>query len=282
MEFDLGAGRWAEDPSMILELVRARLRSKGSEDVARRMGRLLEKRAGAIDEAVAASPLWKRPILRRLARVVELYMPLREAPKHYAVFVFRRARNAALELGRRLTGDGLLDVQGDVFYLEWPELVELAGDRGQVDGLRERIEVRKVQLTRYRSETPPDLYRSDGVPVAEKSSCTAPAEEGVLRGTGTSPGRAEGPVRILTEPDPRLVLEGDILVMRYADPGWTPLFPMAAAVVMEVGGLMCHAAVVAREMGIPAVFGVPGALAALQDGQVVTVDGDAGTVKLKS
>ncbi len=279
MEFDLGAVRWAEDPSMIIELVKARLRSKGTEDVTRRMERLREKRAGAVNEAVAASPLWKRPILRRLARLVELHMPLREAPKHYAVFVFRRARSAALELGRRFAREGILDTQGEVFYLEWPELVKLAGDRGQLEGLRGRIEVRKAQLVRYRSETPPDLYRSDGVPVEEKSTHDVPVEDGVLRGTGISPGRAEGPVRILTEPDPRLVREGDILVMRYADPGWTPLFPMASAVVMEVGGLMCHAAVVAREMGIPAVFGVPGALDALKEGRVVTVDGDAGTVK---
>ncbi len=73
--------------------------------------------------------------------------------------------------------------------------------------------------------------------------------------------------------------EGDIIVMEFADPGWTPLFTRAAAVVMEVGGLMCHAAVVAREMGIPAVFGVSDATRILTDGQRVSVDGTAGTVK---
>jgi pyruvate,water dikinase len=89
-------------------------------------------------------------------------------------------------------------------------------------------------------------------------------------------------VRILTEPDPRAMSDGDVIVMELADPGWTPLFPRAAAVVMEVGGLMCHAAVVARELGIPAVFGVDGATQLLREGQVVIVDGNAGVVRVES
>ena len=72
--------------------------------------------------------------------------------------------------------------------------------------------------------------------------------------------------------------DGDIIVMEFADPGWTPLFPRASAVVMEIGGLMCHAAVVAREMGIPAVFGVHDATNLLADGQHVEVDGTLGTI----
>jgi len=99
-----------------------------------------------------------------------------------------------------------------------------------------------------------------------------------LPGIAISGGRASGPVRILTQPDPRAMADGDIVVMEHADPGWTPLFPRAAGVVMEIGGLMCHAAVVARELGIPAVFGVKGATRILHDGQLITVDGSAGTI----
>ena len=73
--------------------------------------------------------------------------------------------------------------------------------------------------------------------------------------------------------------DGDVIVMEFADPGWTPLFPRAAAVVMEVGGAMCHAAVVARELGIPAVFGVAGATQVLRDGERVIVDGETGVVR---
>src|SRR5262249_11853169 len=102
--------------------------------------------------------------------------------------------------------------------------------------------------------------------------------DGSLRGEGVSAGTAEGPVRVLREPDPRAMGDGDVIVVTLADPGWTPLFPRAAAVVMEVGGTLCHAAIVARGLGIPAVFGVAGATRRLRAGQPVRVDGRAGTV----
>jgi pyruvate,water dikinase len=211
-------------------------------------------------------------------------MPLREAPKHYALVVFWRARQAAQELGRRFAAAGWIATDSDVFFLEWREVQSLAcGDPPPAD-LEGRIAARKAELERYRSEQPPDFVRSDGVPVGEGTE----GEEGegedgegdVLRGTAVSGGGAAGRVRILHQPDARQMRNGEVLVVRYADPGWTPLFAHAAAVVMEVGGLMCHAAVVAREMGIPAVFGARDATRLLSDGQMVRVDGGAGTVEL--
>ena len=85
---------------------------------------------------------------------------------------------------------------------------------------------------------------------------------------------------MLDAPDPGALAEGEILVVHLADPGWTPLFPRASGLVMEVGGLMCHAAVVARELGIPADFGVQGATRALSNGDRIEIDADAGTVTL--
>ncbi len=275
MEFDLGARRWAEDPTMIVELVRAGLRSPARESVTARMDRLAEARRRALDQAVAASPRWRRPLLRRLARGVELYMPLREAPKHYAMFVFQRTRQAAIELGQRLVDRGILAAREEVFYLRWPELLALV--RGEATEGPPRLDERHALLERFRTERAPDFLRSDGVPIVEESSFQETAE-GELRGTAVSAGRASGPVRILRAPDPRAVEAGEVLVMEYADPGWTPLFPRAAAIVMEVGGLMCHAAVVARELGIPAVFGVRGAVRLLADGERVGVDGHLGTI----
>ena len=102
---------------------------------------------------------------------------------------------------------------------------------------------------------------------------------GVLRGTGASGGRASGPARVVRGPDDFAdVLPGDVLVCRETDPAWTPLFGVVAAVVTETGGLLSHAAIVARELRLPAVLGVPAATAALRDAGTVTVDGDAGTV----
>ncbi|MCD4748276.1 MAG: hypothetical protein K8R59_02780 [Thermoanaerobaculales bacterium] len=276
MEFDLGAPRWSDDPTMIVELVRAGLRSV-REGIGKRMIRLGEDRDRALTAALAASSRWRRPVMCWLARLVELYMPLREAPKHYGLFVFDRARRAALEIGKRLSRDDLLDSPDDVFLLEWPELSALADGRPGLESHRQKVAERRVQYQRFLDQPAPDFLRSDGVPVDLHHDLPG-VNEHELVGTGVSAGRATGRVKVLSEPDPRAIADGDVIVMRFADPGWTPLFPRAAAVVMEVGGLMCHAAVVAREMGIPAVFGVRLATEVLSDGEQVEVDGSRGVI----
>ncbi len=276
-EFDLSAPRWSEDPSMILGLVKAQLEMPVREGVRKKMERLALERRVAVAEAIASAPFWKRPYLRLMARLVELYMPLREGPKHYAMFAFRRIRRCAVELGRRLAERGVLDTGEDVFFLELGELSALALGRWTED-MRPAVRERRKLHEHFLSESTPDFVRSDGVPVSEEPSDTGPALPGTLRGTPISAGRASGPVKVLTRPDPSAVSDGDVLVMVFADPGWTPLFPRASAVVMEVGGLMCHAAVVAREMGVPSVFGVRDATKLLRDGQRVAVDGSTGTV----
>jgi pyruvate,water dikinase len=280
MEFDLGATRWSEDPSMILELVRARVAAPGKEGIGERMERLGGERQRALEEAYAASPFWKRPYLKLMARLVRLYMPLREAPKHYGMVLFTRSRRCALELGRRLADRGVLERTEDVFFLEMRELVEAVQGGRPPEETRALIPGRRALHERFLREKAPDFLRSDGVPVQEEAP-SGRQETGTLLGTAVSAGRASGPVKVLQSPDPSAVTDGDVLVMVFADPGWTPLFPGASAVVMEVGGAMCHAAVVAREMGIPAVFGVPGATSLLKNGQRVTVDGSSGTVVLE-
>lgn len=102
-----------------------------------------------------------------------------------------------------------------------------------------------------------------------------------LQGLSASAGIATGSVRVITGPsDFRRVGPGDVLVCRHTDPAWTPLFQVAAAVVTETGGVLSHAAIVAREVGMPAVLGVPEATRALPDGATVTVDGGAGSIHL--
>ena len=102
-----------------------------------------------------------------------------------------------------------------------------------------------------------------------------------LRGLGVSAGRATGPARLLRHPDEGARLQhGDVLVAPSTDPGWTPLFLRASALVLEVGGSLSHGAIVAREYGLPAVANLPGVLTAVRDGQLLTVDGDTGRVEL--
>ncbi len=279
-EFDLSAPRWSEDPSMILGLVRAGLASPPGERATDRLAREAERRKAAVAAAVAASPWWRRPMLRWIARQVELAWPLREAPKHYAMVVFQRMRAAILEMGSRLVKRGLIAARDDVLFLEWGEVQTLSRASGEEKDYRRLVLERRARHQRHVAQPAPDFVRSDGVPVIDEAETSVP-EDGVLRGSGVSGGRVSGPVRILRVPDPGAMADGDVIVMDFADPGWTPLFPRALGVVMEVGGTMCHAAVVARELGIPAVFGVAGATRLLADGRTVTVDGDQGTVTVR-
>jgi phosphohistidine swiveling domain-containing protein len=272
-EFDLARPRWSEDPGMILALVRARLASPASEGVAERLERLAGQRRRAVAAALSAAPAWRRPWMRYLAWLVAEYMPMREAPKHYTMVCYQRMRASVLEAGRRLGERGVIETPDDVFFLTMAEVRTVFRD-GSLASLRETLSARRQSHARHLAVRPPGHLRSDGVPVADGR----PVREGALSGIGASGGRASGPVRILRSPDPAAMAVGDVIVVEFADPGWTPLFPRAGALVMEVGGAMCHAAVVAREVGIPAVFGVAGATTALRDGQVVTVDGDLGTV----
>jgi pyruvate,water dikinase len=256
--------------------VRTGLRSAEGERATDRLARQAAERERAVAAAVAEAPFWRRPWLRLCARLVASYMPLREAPKHYAMHAFARIRASALELGRRFAARGVLAAPADVFFLEWSEVRHLAEGRPPLPGLRRLVAERQARHELFRALPRPHFVRSDGVPVLEEEP--APGPDGALRGDGVSAGTASGPVRILREPDPHAMRDRDVIVVTLADPGWTPLFPRASAVVMEVGGTLCHAAVVARELGIPAVFGVTGATRRLHDGQSVRVDGRAGTV----
>jgi phosphoenolpyruvate synthase/pyruvate phosphate dikinase len=106
------------------------------------------------------------------------------------------------------------------------------------------------------------------------------SSDGILRGLGCSAGVAEGRVRIVRSPDDDLALGGHILVAPRTDPGWAPLFPSARAIVVERGSLLSHSAVLARELGIPAVVGVAGVVNFLRDGELVRIDGTEGTIQL--
>jgi pyruvate,water dikinase len=126
----------------------------------------------------------------------------------------------------------------------------------------------------------PRLLLSDGQAFYEGMAAPEGAEEGVLTGSPVSPGVADGAVRVILDPRGASLALGEILVCPGTDPAWTPLFLVAGGLVTEVGGLMTHGAVVAREYGIPAVVGVTGATVRLATGQRVRVDGTCGRVTI--
>ena len=183
-----------------------------------------------------------------------------------------------LGFGLRLVAEGLLDERDDVWMLEREELRAALTEPAD---LRAIVAARRADLERGREEgarpflgDPPEQRERDAV--VERFYGSAGT---ALSGSGASPGIAEGIARVVAGPaDFARIRNGDVLVTTTTTPAWTPLFPSLGALVTETGGILSHAAVVAREYRLPAVVGAAGATKAIVDGTRVRVDGTAGTV----
>src|SRR5438093_1419128 len=216
----------------------------------------------------------RRAILRFLLGRVRLLGGLREQPKFQIMRVFALGHALIAPVGGELVERGLLDVPDDAFFLTLPELRRaIAGEdlRGTV--VDRRALYRREQGRRH----VPRVLLSDGTDA--ETEIAAPTD-GAIRGTPASPGIARGIAHVIRSPVGARLEPGEVLVAPSTDPGWTPLFLTAGALVMEMGGMMSHGAVVAREYGIPAVVGVVNATGRITTGDQVTVDGSAGTVAL--
>jgi pyruvate,water dikinase len=188
-------------------------------------------------------------------------------------------RRMMLESGEELAAAGVLARPDDIFFLRYEELAVLGNDeRGTMkDEWRRIVAERRLAYERERMRRQvPRVLLSDGRAFYE--GLGAGDGDGALSGSPVSPGVVEGIVHVVFDPRGAQLAPGEILVCPGTDPSWTPLFLTAGGLVMEVGGLMTHGSVVAREYGIPAVVGVHQATSRLHDGQRVRVDGTAGRV----
>jgi len=216
----------------------------------------------------------------------------REYPKFFAVRMFALFRRVLGKIGQDLVAAGRLDRAEDVYFLWFRDWQGSEGDADRRDpggpvGRRdsgapaERRDLRDLAAANraeYQRElgrrSIPRVLTSEG-----EAFYGAPVTvAGALVGTAASPGVHEGRVRVIRDPKGTKLEQGEVLVAPGTDPAWTPLFLTAGALVMEIGGIMSHGSVVAREYGIPAVVGIPDATRRLRDGQRVRVDGESGLV----
>jgi pyruvate,water dikinase len=186
--------------------------------------------------------------------------------------IFALGHALVAPVGADLAGRGLLETADDVFFLTLPEARRAISGEDMRTVVTERRAVYRRELGRRHI---PRVLLSDGT---DAETLVAGAADGAIRGTPASPGIARGPAHVIRSPVGARLEPGEVLVAPSTDPGWTPLFLTAGALVMEMGGMMSHGAVVAREYGIPAVVGVPDATGRIATGDDVTVDGSAGTV----
>ena len=277
LEMDLASPRYADDPALALGQMSFMVVDDEGFDPEVAHLHNVEERRRAYEELVKSSGWLRRRMLRRAHRIIECYAGCRDDPKYHLVLFGHAVRRRLLMEARSLVRDGRLDDPEHVFDLQFQDL-EAAAEDPSLD-LRALREERTRFLRKLEAQVRefPALIDSRG-----RILRPPPREErpGELRGLGVSPGVVTGPVKVLHDPREKRVERGDVLVAYTTDPGWTPLFVNAAAVLLEVGGLLQHGAVVAREYGKPCVAGIDGLMTKLEDGQTVEVDGTEGLVRL--
>lgn len=277
-EIDLGVPRWAEDPEYLLNILLGYLaladESRAPEAVFVRAAAEAEAMARTLVDRARARGRFGAALVRFAFDRTRQLIGLREYTKYHTVLVLAEARRQLRAVGAELAARGALGAPGDIAFLDFTELA------GAIDGTDVR-DVIAHRRARYEQELPrrrvPRVLLSDGTePEAEMLS--GGDADGALTGTAASAGSAEGTARVVLDPAGARLAAGEVLVAPSTDPGWTPLFLTASAVVLEMGGVNSHGAVVAREYGIPAVVGVSRATELITDGQRVRVDGSAGRV----
>jgi rifampicin phosphotransferase len=271
-EIDAGMPRWREESGHVLQVLRTYLSHAEGSDPERQFlegAKAAEVAAARLVERVRREKGWLRArLLSFLLCRVRALGGRREFPKFLVVRIFAAVRRMIARAGVALAAAGRLDRAEDVFFLDLNDLASPAD-------LRDRAARNRADYERELGrKVIPRVMTSEG-----ETFYTAPdTVPGSLVGTGASPGVYEGTVRVILDPRGAKLEPGEVLVAPSTDPGWTPLFLSAGALVMELGGVMSHGSVVAREYGIPAVVGVPGATRLLRTGQRVRVDGEGGQV----
>ncbi|WP_018213918.1 phosphoenolpyruvate synthase [Desulfitobacterium hafniense] len=277
-EIDIAKDRWIENPEPLAKSILSIVHS-APEGIHRQEYQLTKEKAlqaadDLVKEVERKHGKLKAGIMRRLIRIVRNYLPVREHPKYLIMKLILICKRAFLAEAKLLVEKGLLATEKDIFYVNFWELYQAIQNNSSLIGL---VEQRKEEYRHYKKLSAPRLLTSDGEePKASYQRENLPS--GSLIGMPVSSGRIEGIAKVVTDPAEASVNKGEILVAPFTDPGWTPLFINASGLVMEVGGLLTHGTVVAREYGIPAVVGIADATKKIKTGQRIRVEGDAGYV----
>lgn len=279
-EIDIAKERWIEDPKPLAKSILAIVKTS-EEGIHRKEYKETKEKAKKaaeefIKEVEAKHGKVKGKIVRRLIRVLRNVLPAREHPKYLIMKMILVFKQAFLQEAKILVGKGYLVEEKDIFYLNFWELYSAIQNN---ESLIELVLQRKEEYVHYRKLSTPRVLTSDGEEIKAGYNKEA-MPEGALPGIPVSSGVIEGFARVITDPTQESINKGEILVAPFTDPGWTPLFINAAGLVMEIGGLLTHGTVVAREYGIPAVVGVSEATKRIKTGQKIRVDGNAGFVMI--
>ena len=280
-EIDITRPRWSERPTTLIPLVLAHVKNMEAGESERRFERGRQEAAAKeqdVLERLRSQPDGERKAADTKVMIdrVRTFMGYREYPKYGMVSRYFLYKRALMREGQRLVEAGVLRDPDDIDFLRFDELHEVARTN-HAD--HELIDQRRAEFRAHQTLTAPRVLTSDGEAV-DGSYRGRDVPDGALVGLAVSSGTVEGRARVITDIANSDLAPGDILVTGYTDPSWTPLFVSIAGLVTEVGGMMTHGAVIAREYGLPAVVAVDGATRHIGDGQRIRVHGTDGYVEL--
>ncbi|MFJ9574841.1 rifamycin-inactivating phosphotransferase [Streptomyces sp. NPDC101191] len=292
-EIDITRPRWHERPGALIPVILDNVRNFEAGAAARRFEEGRGKAHAKAQEVLSRlrdlpDGDRKADETRRMIDTVRAFIGYREYPKYGIVSRYFLYKQALLQEAARLVDAGVLPERDDVFYLTFQEFRDLvrqaygpdAGDPSTRAGrLGELLRQRKEEFRSHEALTPPRVLTSEGEALTG-SYRREDVPPGALIGLPVSAGTVEGRARVVLDIADADLEAGDILVTAFTDPSWSPLFVGAAGLVTEVGGLMTHGAVIAREYGLPAVVGVDRATRLIQDGQRIRVHGTGGYVEI--
>jgi rifampicin phosphotransferase len=279
-EIDITRERWNERPAALIPVLQSNIRSFAPGEALRRFEQgLQEAEAKERDllQRLAAEPDKAAETKAMIARL-RTFSGYREFPKYAIVRRLWVYKEALLQEADRLVAAGVLQDPSDMSYLTFAQLQQAVRTTTPVDP--DTINNAKRAFDTYTSLTPPRVLTSDGEAVTGAYRARADAPPGALLGLAVSAGTVEGRARVVLDLEHADFQPGDILVTTFTDPSWTPVFPAIAGLVTEVGGLMTHGAVIAREYGLPAVVGVENATKLIRDGERIRVDGTSGYLEV--
>ncbi|MFD1539293.1 rifamycin-inactivating phosphotransferase [Nonomuraea guangzhouensis] len=278
-DIDFTRTRWSEDPTLLVPLILGNIKNFAPGERERKIEQGRAEAERTMNDLLAN--LQNKRKAKKAARQMSLvrhFIGYREYSKHACLQRYGLYKQALMGEARKLVAQGVIKDPEDVYFLSLEEFREVV-NTGRLDYavITERREAHET----YQKLTPPRVITSEGEVInGEYDGSNRP--EGALAGIPVSSGVVEGRARVVLSMEDADVEEGDILVTVFTDPSWSALFVSVKGVVMEVGGVMTHGAVIAREYGLPAVVGVEGATQRIHDGQLIRLNGSEGYVEVLS
>ena len=220
----------------------------------------------------------KKRKLRKIHRYIEFLGGFRDHPKYEIIQMLYPFRKRAIEIGEKLSKEKKIESKDDIFHLKIEDLEKALSDKTY--DIKSIIQSNKAFYQKVERQVHqfPYLIDSRGRIIRQKYKIS----KDQIAGEGLSRGVAKGPIKVLKHPSEKQIEPGDVLVTYNTDPGWTPLFINASAIILEIGGVLQHGALVAREYGKPCVSNIEGVFDRFKDGQIVEVDGSSGTITFVS